>query len=173
MEEPAVRPGHGLGTGVIAGLVGGVVLALARMAAAFADGREVWHALEMASAPILGERALEAGIDVPALLLGIVVHFAIAGAWGAAFGMFFHGLATRGTLIAGALYGLVVWFSMMFVVLPLAGLAELAAAVRIRDAILEHVLFGLTVGIAYAPFQPRFAEYWGPAEPPRVLAPSP
>lgn len=173
MQGPAIRPGNGVRIGLFAGLVGGLVLAVFGIATALAAGGDVWQPLQLPSAPLLGERAFAPGLDLLALLVGIAIHFAIAAAWGATFGFFFHGLAARGTVIAGALFGLVVWFTMMYVVLPLAGLAELAAAVPARDAVVGHVLFGLGVGIAYAPYQERFGEYWGPPDRAHELAPSP
>ncbi len=164
MARPSIQPGNGVDVGLLAGLAGGLVIAVFRITMALRAGGDAWHPLEMAAAPVLGERALLPGFDLSAFVLGTILHFAIAAAWGGVFGFFFHGLATRGTVIAGALFGLVVWFTMMYVVLPLAGVAALASAVPIRDAIVAHVLFGLGVGIAYAPFQERFGEYWGPPE---------
>jgi hypothetical protein len=173
MARPSIQPGNGVGVGLLAGLVGGFVLAVFRITMALGAGGDAWHPLEMAAAPVLGERALVPGFDPAAFVLGMILHFAIAAAWGGVFGFFFHGLAARGTVIAGPLFGLVVWFTMLYVVLPLAGLSELATAVPIRDAIVAHVLFGLGVGIAYAPFQERFGEYWGPPERAHELAPTP
>ena len=172
MARPSIQPSHGVRIALFAGRVGGLVLAVFWIATALAGGGDAWQPLEMAAAPVLGPRALVPGFDLSALVLGVILHFAIAAMWGATFGFFFHGLAARGTAIAGALFGIVVWFTMIYVVLPLAGLAELAAAVPVRDAIVAHVLFGLGVGIAYAPFQKRYQEYWGPPERAHELAPS-
>jgi hypothetical protein len=172
MTRPSIQPGNGVDVGLFAGLVGGVVLAVFRITMALGAGGDAWHPLEMAAAPLLGERALVPGFDLSAFVLGTILHFAIAAMWGGGFGFFFHGLAARGTVIAGALFGLVVWFTMMYVVLPLADLAELAASAPVRDALIGHVLFGLGLGIAYAPFQERFGEYWGPPERAHELAPS-
>lgn len=173
MQRPNIRPGNGVRAGLFAGLVGGLVLAVFRIATAVAAGGDAWQPLELAAAPLLGERALSPGFDLTALVLGLIIHFAIAAAWGATFGFFFHGLAARGTVIAGALFGIAVWFMMTYVALPLANLTEVAAGVPLRDALVGHVLFGLGVGIAYAPFQDRFGEYWGPPERAHELAPSP
>lgn len=165
MEQPTIRPGHGVGPGAFAGAMAGVVLAVVRAVTAARAGGESWHPLEIASAPLLGPRALEPGFDATALVLGLVIHLALSVAWGAAFGLFFHGLSRRGTVIAGAFYGLVVWLLMFYVVLPLAGLSEVAATIATRTAIVDHVVFGLAIGIAYAPFQTRYAEYFGPPVP--------
>src|SRR5690606_12638992 len=157
--------GHGVGPGVFAGAMAGIVLAVVRAVTVSMTGGASWQPLALASAPVLGPRALEPGFDATAVVVGFVVHLALSVVLGAVFGLFFHGLSKRGTVIVGAFYGLTVWIVMRYIALPLAGLPEVAAELATRTAMAEHVAFGLVLGIAYAPFQVRYAEYFGPPVP--------
>ncbi|HJQ75070.1 MAG TPA: hypothetical protein VJ814_09300 [Gaiellaceae bacterium] len=51
---------------------------------------------------------------------------------------------------------------MYYVVLPALGLGGLAAAAPVAFAIFQHLLFGVAVGAAYVPFQPRMRSPYAP-----------
>lgn len=139
--------------GVVAGLVGGAVLAAFLLLVNLLEGRDLWSVLKVPAAPFLGLRAQVPGFDLLAILLGALCHFAISVVWGVLFGLAFHGLRRRGTLVAGAFWGIVVWVGMYFVVLPMVGLGTMAAQAPVILSIVEHVLFGVALGAAYVPFQ--------------------
>lgn len=147
------KRGHAIGGGVMAGVVGGVALALVMLVAAIAKGQDIWPGFKMASAPFLGERAMQPGFDLGAVLAGTASHFAVSIVWGVLFAILFYGLSKPATLAVGALWGIGVWLAMFYVVLPIAGLGEMAASAPIGMAILEHVIFGLAVAIGFLPFQ--------------------
>jgi hypothetical protein len=106
-----------------------------------------------AAIPLLGERAMAPGFDGTAVLLGLVIHFAISAAWGIVFGLLFQGLSRGATIGAGFAWGFVVWLVMYYLVLPLAGMSEMARSTPIGMAIVSHVLFGLSVALGFLPFQ--------------------
>lgn len=141
--------------GVFAGVIGGAVIAIFMLAVSIVKGQDVWSGMKMAGAPFLGERAMLPGFDLGAVLVGVLSHFAVSIVWGVLFGILFHGLGKPATVAVGAIYGIVVWLGMFYVVLPLFGLSEIARSAPVGMAVLEHVLFGLAVGVGFLPFQRR------------------
>jgi hypothetical protein len=77
-------------------------------------------------------------------------------AWGAAFGLLFFGLSKATTMIAGLLWGFVVWIVMYYMLLPLLGLGDMARGAPLSLAIVEHLLFGIVLGAAFLPYQREY-----------------
>src|SRR5437588_426952 len=73
-----ISRGHAVGGGIVAGIIGGVVLAIILSIMYAAHGQSVWLAMKGAGAPFLHERAMQPGFDAPAVLLGLVAHFAVS-----------------------------------------------------------------------------------------------
>lgn len=145
--------GRALGGGVVAGVIGGVVIALVMLVAALAKGQDIWPGFKGAAAPFIGERAMQPGFDAGAVVLGVVCHFAVSIVWGVLFAAVFYGLSRGATVAAGVLWGVVVWLGMFYIVLPIAGLPQVARSEPIAMAIISHVIFGLSVAIGFLPFQ--------------------
>jgi hypothetical protein len=144
---------HAARSGGIAGLVGGVVLGLLVVLLLRWQDGYAWVAFKLPAAPFVGVRVFAPSFDPAAVALGSVLHLATSAAWGALFGVLALGLRRVHTVIAGALFGVLVWIAMFYLVLPLAGVGWLGAQVPVGLAILEHVLFGLAVGATFVPFQ--------------------
>ncbi len=145
--------GHQVKGGVIAGLVGGLFLSAMMTVMALAQHGDVWVGFKGAGRPFLGERMIQPGFDAVAVLVGFASHLAVSVTWGLLFGLLFYGWSKGMTVVLGALWGIVVWLGMYYVILPLVGLSSVARSVPIGAAIFFHVLFGLVVGIAFLPFQ--------------------
>jgi hypothetical protein len=139
--------------GVAAGLVGGALLTLFLVLVDSVNGRDVWLNVKAAGAPLVGRAALRHGFDPGPVLVGLLCHFAVSIAWGVLFGLLFFGLSRSATLAAGVLWGIVVWLSMFYIVLPLVGLGRVARSVPMGAAVFEHLLFGVAVASAFLPFQ--------------------
>jgi hypothetical protein len=139
--------------GAVAGIVGGIVIAGALVVQNVAGGRGFWTAFKGAAAPFLGERVMAPGFDAGAVLLGSLCHFAISIGWGVLFGLIAYGFSKGATVALGAAWGLVVWVGMYYVLLPMVGLGEMARSSPVGMAILNHLLFGLGVGIGFLPYQ--------------------
>lgn len=149
---------HRMKGGVIAGIVGGITIAAFMTLINLAQQRDIWVGMKAAGAPFLHDRALQPGFDPAAIGVGIISHFAVSIVWGVLFAFLFYGLSRANTILTGAIWGIVVWLGMYYVLLPLLGLSGLAASAPTGMAIIEHVLFGLGVGIGFLPFQrPRTA----------------
>jgi hypothetical protein len=162
MDRTNPRPGHALGGGVVAGIVGGAVIALAMLLAALLKQQDIWLGLKGAAVPFLGDRALQPGFDPGAVAVGVASHFAVSIVWGVMFAAIFFGLSRGATIMAGAIWGLIAWFVMSYVVLPLAGLEQMARQTPVGTAILSHLMFGLTVGVGFLPFQRTRPPFSGP-----------
>ena len=146
-------PGAGVQGGLLAGMVGGAaLLAYVSLAAAVA-GYDPWFSLKVAGAPWITGRVLLPGFDALAVALGLASHFATAAGWGMLFGAFFYGATPGGTIALGALWGMLVWLAMFYVVLPLFGVGQLATLLPAGAAAFQHLLFGLAVAAAFLPFQ--------------------
>jgi hypothetical protein len=139
--------------GIVAGLIGGLVLAAFLLLVNLMQGKDVWSVFKFAATPFLGMRAQVPGFDALAILFGSLCHFAVSAIWGLLFGLAFHGLNRKGTLVAGAFWGIVVWVGMYFVVLPMVGLGMMASQAPVLLSLVEHVLFGVATAAAYVPYQ--------------------
>ncbi len=139
--------------GAVAGLVGGLTLGLFVLIVAIWQHGYLWVPFKFPAAPLLGERVLAPGFDPLAIVLGLLVHAVVSIGWGVAFAFLAYGLPRRTTLLAGALFGILVWIGMFYLVLPILDLSYLAAQVPVALAILEHVLFGFAAGAAFVSFQ--------------------
>jgi hypothetical protein len=153
LDDDDGRARQGGKGGVVAGLVGGIVLSVWTLFVGAIQGRDFWVGLKAAGYPFLRERALAPGFDGRAILVGGLCHFGVSIAWGIGFGLIAYGLSRAGTVAFGALWGLVVWIGMSFVVLPLVGAGALARGEGIVLAVSEHIVFGLALALAFLPFQ--------------------
>ena len=145
--------GHAAGGGIIAGVIGGVVLSILLIITYLTKGGDVWMAMKGSAAPFFHERAQQPGFDAAVVVLGLACHFAIAIVWGVLFSQLAFGISKPATVIAGAAWGIVVWLVMYYLVLPVVGLAAVARSQPIAGAVILHVVFGLAVGISFLPFQ--------------------
>jgi hypothetical protein len=165
VKEPASEPirgrGQALGGGVVAGIIGGVVLAIMLAIGALAKRQDLWPVFKAAAAPFLKERAFQPGFDGPAILLGVICHFAVSIVWGVLFAVIFFGLPRGPTVVWGLVWGFVVWLVMYYVVMPIAGL-PLTATEPSELPIISHVFFGLAVALGFLPFQRMRSNLTGP-----------
>lgn len=139
--------------GAIAGLAAGLLLTLSMTVMSAAAGRDVWYGIKGASAPFLGERAMQPGFDLAPVLFGMSLHMLISVGWAVPLALFTHRLGGALTVAAGVAYGIVVWIGMYFVVLPIAGLAEMTSDAPVFRAIMFHELYSVTAAVALAILQ--------------------
>jgi hypothetical protein len=161
MAKPAVSPLPdvvGLG-GALAGLGGGVAMAIVAALISASMGQDVWHESKRIAAIVYGEAALaQPGFAAGPVLVGTFLHLVVSALLGAAFG-----IITRRVLhltsdfwtpvLAGLIYGMLVWLIAYFVVLPLTNplLLELYAPAFI----IQHVVYGLVTGMLYMWLRPQ------------------
>lgn len=139
--------------GSIAGAWGGLALVVWNLLASAATGQNVWPGLKFASLPFLGKEVLNPGFALWPVLVGTATHFAVSVGWGVLFALLFFGLSRYATVAFGFFWGLVVWIAMFFFVLPIMGAGTIARAMNPIPVILEHLVFGLVVALAFLPHQ--------------------
>ncbi|HJZ48709.1 MAG TPA: DUF6789 family protein [Roseiflexaceae bacterium] len=147
----------GLG-GALAGLIGGLAMALVAALMAFVQRQDIWREAKAISIVVLGpQAAAQPGFAALPVLTGTLIHLIIAMLLGALFGIvtrrWLHLPSDFGIpLVAGLSYGLLVWLIAYFVVLPLADpwlLDSYAPAF-----IVQHIVYGSVTGLCYAWLQP-------------------
>jgi hypothetical protein len=145
------------------GMVAGVVFALFEMLAAWAMGDGFWMPLRMIGAIVLGEEALQASYSLAgAAVTGALVHTALSGLFGAAFGLLLAAVpglgAGRGVLVAAAsLYGLALWIVNFYVIAPVA-FEWFQDADPVVQFVAHTLFFGVLLGALLAGRVPAHAE---------------
>src|SRR3989440_3784129 len=144
--------------GALAGVIGGVLMALFTMlATATYLQMGFFTPLYAIAAPLIGRQTLLTSMTNgvfyfapgPALL-GLVVHLLWSAFWGMIFGLIARGLhLTEGVaIISGLVYGLLVMLVMLFIVVPIVGAPDLLRLVGTLSFIIANALFyGLPLGL--------------------------
>jgi uncharacterized membrane protein YagU involved in acid resistance len=152
--------------GALAGVIGGVLMAMFTMlATATYLQMGFFTPLYAIVAPLIGRQTLLTSMangvfyfaPGPALL-GLLVHLLWSAFWGMIFGLIAHRLhLTEGVAIIGGLvYGLLVMLVMLFIVMPIVGAPDLLRLVGALSFIIAHALFyGLPLGL-WPVVQPQF-----------------
>ncbi|MGZ3693572.1 MAG: hypothetical protein ACXWQO_05235 [Bdellovibrionota bacterium] len=139
--------------GAEAGLVSGLVMLFAMMIYTASRGEGFLFPLREIAATFVGVEALIGGAGT--LLLGTVIHFAVAAAWGAGFGLV---LPPNGTALSaagwGVVYSLGVWLVMSFIALPIFDpVMSDRVALYSGTWFTFHLLYGAALGVT-----PRIAD---------------
>lgn len=153
MVRTRAESARALRGGVVAGILGGIVISAFMLLMAALTGGDLWATMKGSGAPFLGDRALAPGFDGPAVAVGLLGHFAVSVVWGVLFGLLCFGFSKGLTVLASLAWGIVVWLGMFYVLLPMLGLGRMVAGAPPGSAILEHLMFGLGVGVGFLPFQ--------------------
>lgn len=144
--------------GLTAGIVGGLALAVFMVLVAAAQGESIWPVFKLAGYPFTGSRAFEPGFAAGPIVVGILCHLAVSVVWGLLFSLLFYGFSKGATVGFGLLWGLVAWASMLYIVMPIVGLASVAARIPPGLAVVEHLVFGLFLALGFLPFQRRIQQ---------------
>jgi hypothetical protein len=136
--------------GAVVGLVGGVVFS-AMMIALHGPERR-WVALKLAAYPFLGDRVMRPGFDAAAVTIGVLGHLAVAVTWGVLFALLVYRLSRPMTVLLGAVWGVVVWLVMFALVLRIIA-PRLAEGGGAFGNVVIHMIFGLSLAVAFLPFQ--------------------
>ena len=148
----------GLG-GAIAGLAGGVAMAIVAALLSASMGQDIWHEPKRIAVIVYGPAALiSPGFDPGPVLVGSLIHLLVAALLGAIFGIvtrrWLHLTSDFGTpVMAGLVYGLLIWMAAYFVVLPLLNPALLE--VYTPAFIIQHVVYGVVLGLVYMWLRPE------------------
>jgi len=148
----------GLG-GAIAGLAGGVAMAIVAALLSASMGQDIWHEPKRIAVIVYGPAALaSSGFDPGPVLVGSLIHLLVAALLGAIFGIvtrrWLHLTSDFGTpVMAGLVYGLLIWMVAYFVVLPLIN--PVLLEVYTPAFIIQHVVYGVVLGLVYMWLRPE------------------
>ena len=154
-----------LRVGAVGGAIGAVSMgAFAMIAAATYQDTGVFTPLYHIASPLIGTDTMMESMGVtlfragPAAV-GLAVHLSVGIAFGVLFGSLAWRLALRGVqaVAAGIVYGVAVMLFMAFIGLPITGavlrggdmVSDMATLVGWGTFLVEHVIYGLVVGITW------------------------
>jgi hypothetical protein len=170
--------GRAVTTGAIAGVIGSVVMAMYAMIAAWEKGTgfftPMYHIASLwasQSAMMTSMKDATAGGDFHFVLgpavLGAIIHMMTGAIYGAIFGLLVARLRLGLAALTGAglVYGALVFAVSAFITLPIAAalfnsgeqITNMAQMAGWGTFIVEHLLYGLTVGIVVAISRARTA----------------
>lgn len=138
--------------GAVGGVVGGALMMLWSMIAMWLTGTGFWTPPNLIAHTVFPSAPLGASFSVPALVIGLLIHFAVA----IVFGMLFAALMTPAagwvpttttSALSGIAYGIVVWLVMQFLVWTAADTVAASAFTPWIFAV-GHLIYGLTIGLA-------------------------
>ena len=133
-------------------LAGGLLAGLLDILAAFVvygfRGAAPVRILQAIAAGILGSDAFEGGLGTAAL--GLFLHFGIAIGWAAVYFAFHRRLEglSRRPVLSGAVFGVLVYFLMNLVVLPLSAVASRPFQLDVVILVVHVVCVGIPIALA-------------------------
>jgi hypothetical protein len=146
----------GLG-GALAGLGGGIAMALVGLFLALATGADVWAAPKLIAGALGGSPTVAAGFEAGPVVLGTIMHLAFSMGMGALFGIVFRRIfrlpSSFGVpIVSGLVYGLAIWFVAYFMVLPIlnSGLLQVYAP----GFVIQNLTYGVVLGLIYSYLRP-------------------
>jgi uncharacterized membrane protein YagU involved in acid resistance len=145
-----------LGVGAVAGIIAGVMMAMYAMIASATFLHEGFFTpLYGIASPLVGMHdvmlSMQHGmfVDAGPMLLGLMVHMLWSAVYGIIFGLIARALHLSGILAVsgGLVYGLVILLLMSFIVLPVVGAGLLPAMVGWPSFTVQHLIFGMVLGL--------------------------
>lgn len=136
-----------LATGVVAGLLGGMLMAAWSMSYAAVTGIGFFMPLKLIAATVHGVESLVGGPGV--LLIGVLIHVVVAMGYGVLFALLLpRGASIGAGFLAGLAYGALILLFMTYIVLPLGNEIMRERVELIPTSwIVTHLIFGATVGL--------------------------
>lgn len=147
----------GLG-GALAGLAGGLAMAITAAIIAWISGGDIWMIPKQIAAMVYGEAAiLEPGFVAGPVIVGSLLHVITSATLGAIYGILsrrvLHLPTDFGTpLLTGLIYGMLVWMVAYFVVLPVVNPYLLSGYDPVF--MVQHIVFGTVMGLVYMMLRP-------------------
>ena len=144
--------------GAIAGLGGGLAMTLIGALLTHALDQDRWLQLRAIAGIVLEPAVAEqAGFAAEPILVGALIHLAIA----ALLGALFEGAMRQITWLpndataelAGPVYGLLIWLLAFFVVIP--GICPLLLQIYEPALIIQHLVYGAVTGLLYSVLRPQ------------------
>jgi hypothetical protein len=149
------------------GILAGIIFAIAEMAGAAVQGHPPLMPLKMFASVVLGKAALEPSAGGPVLLVGIVAHFVLSGAFGVVYGLVNQRLSVETQTrwgrqaVIGLISGVILWV-VNFQILGRLLYPWFLRQPQVPAMLMHAVFFGLPLALFYAAAE-RKAHHIGPA----------
>lgn len=131
--------------GLVAGFISSLSIIVVVTAILVLTGNDIWTAARLIATSVFGDAV---GSGWPPVAVGTAIHLFT----GTFFGGLFAGLVPRMPanfyVVAGIIYGLLVWMVMGLVVLPLGAQLLVASRVNVAMLLLAHIIYGFVLGTA-------------------------
>jgi len=140
-------------SGALAGLVGGVMMAIVGAILALAIGDELWKAPKLIATFVVSPDSVATpGFLAGPVIIGSAIHLALSVLFGVGFGILTTRiwkmpLAYGAPMVFGFVYGLAIWLIAYFIVLPL--LNPLILEIYAPSFLIQNLTYGISVGLAY------------------------
>ncbi len=157
-ERTTALPSNGMLArgGVIGGLIGGMGMAMLMMVVTGLSGMGFLRPLYLLAATFNPQWAMTQGVDMVAILVGLMLHMMNSAIFGVVFALVLgawlrQGISTGGWLIAGMVWAVILFAVNQFIVLPIVdpALAQGAGSVAIWWFI-SHLMYGGLLGAVVA-----------------------
>jgi hypothetical protein len=146
--------------GAVAGLAGGLAMALVAALISLVQGQDIWLEAKEIAAIVYGPMAIALpGAALGPIVVGTLIHLLVSAALGALFGIvtrrILHLTSDFGMpLLAGLIYGILVWLVMYFLILPLID-SLLRDSTYAPVFIIQHIVYGAVTGLVYTWLRPQ------------------
>ena len=138
--------------GATGGIVAGIAMAMWSMILMWLSGSGFWTPLNLIAHTFWRDAPLDGSFSLGAMVISLVVHMMMSGGLGAVLALLLGtigrwAITTAGATAIGAVFGVVVWLVMQFVVWRLV---DPAAAERFTPWVfaIGHVIYGVVTGLA-------------------------
>ena len=135
-----------LTAGLLAGFISALSIIVVVTAGLVLTGSDIWTAARLIATSLFGDTA--AGGGWLAVILGTLIHLLTGTLFGGLFAAFVPRLPANVYVVAGILYGLLVWIVMGLVVLPVSARLLVASSGNLIMLLFAHVIYGFVLGIA-------------------------
>jgi uncharacterized YccA/Bax inhibitor family protein len=144
--------------GAIAGLCGGVAMAVVAALLTRALDQDIWLQPKAIAGLVLGDASITAGFAAVPVLVGTLIHLVVSALLGAIFEIVARRIlrlpSDFGTpMLVGLVYGMLTWMAAYFVVVPV--LRPQLLAVYAPAFIIQHIVYGMVTSIIYALLRPQ------------------
>ncbi len=140
-------------SGALAGLVGGVMMAIVGAILALTIGDDLWKAPKLIATFVVSpDTVATPGFLAGPVIIGSVIHLTLSVLFGVGFGilttrLWKMPLAYGAPMVFGFVYGLAIWLIAYFIVLPL--LNPLILDIYAPSFLIQNLTYGVSVGLAY------------------------
>jgi hypothetical protein len=122
-------------------------------------GQDLWHEPKVIASLIFGpDAAAQPGFVAGPALVGSLIHMIVAGLLGALFGVVTRRVLVLTSdfglpLLAGMIYGLMIWMVAFFVIVPV--LSPRLLEIYAPAFIVQHIVYGAVTGLLYTWLRPQ------------------